>query len=134
MDNIPEREIEARLLFGEAREDTITQRHYPSFQELAVRFGVSHSVVTRIAKKYQCLERREEIERLIDAQAERRLRVWGIATRRQDWLTHQELRDMVNSLLVVASRQINEGVIKITNIEKFECVAQLLLDLHDRLR
>lgn len=50
-------EIDELLVHGEKEELGI---HYPSFRELAKRFQISHSSVSRYSKHHNCLERREK--------------------------------------------------------------------------
>ena len=45
---------------------------YPTYRELAQRFGVGHSTIGRISKSHQCLERRRAIQSRVQARASQR--------------------------------------------------------------
>jgi len=60
---VPWNEVDGLLVLGEAVTDEATGesvRRFPSFREVAERYGVSKSLVGRYAAKHNCLKRREE--------------------------------------------------------------------------
>jgi hypothetical protein len=60
---VPWQEADRLLVFGEVAIDEMTGRHevrYPSYRELARRYGVSVSLIATYASKHQCIKRRHE--------------------------------------------------------------------------
>lgn len=60
---VPWQEADRLLVFGEVVIDEMTGRHevrYPSYRELARRYGVSVSLIATYASKHQCIKRRYE--------------------------------------------------------------------------
>jgi len=58
--------IERLLVFGDFIGDTLAVR-YPSYPDLAQRFGLSATRVARFSRRYDCLKRRAWVQRRIQA-------------------------------------------------------------------
>lgn len=74
---VPWQEAERLLVFGEVAIDEMTGRHevrYPSYRELASRYGVSVSLIATYASKHQCIKRRHENQARTQVQFEELLR------------------------------------------------------------
>jgi len=73
---VPYEELDRILVFGEVvpcEDGTGTTVVYPSYRELAERYGVSHSVVADYAKSRNVRNRRKEAQARIQAKAEHKL-------------------------------------------------------------
>jgi len=60
---VPWNDVDRLLVFGETAKDEASgteAMRFPSFREVATRYGVSKSLVGKYATKHNCLKRREE--------------------------------------------------------------------------
>ncbi|MCU0661722.1 MAG: hypothetical protein MUC50_05275 [Myxococcota bacterium] len=60
----PREEVDRLLVHGELKENPDgTGRHtvYPTYRDIAERFGVAHSIIADYAKQHNCLRRRERV-------------------------------------------------------------------------
>ena len=60
---VPWNDVDRLLVFGETAKDEASGNEavrFPSFREVATRYGVSKSLVGKYATKHNCLKRREE--------------------------------------------------------------------------
>jgi hypothetical protein len=73
---IPWQEADRLLVFGAVAIDEMTGRQevrYPSYRELASRYGVSVSLIATYASKHQCIKRRHENQARTQVQFEQLL-------------------------------------------------------------
>lgn len=73
---LPAEEVDRLLVFGEVvpcENGEGTTVKYPSYRELAERFGCAHSLIAEFSKKNQCRRRREEARARATAQADAKL-------------------------------------------------------------
>lgn len=64
----PHEEVDKLLVHGEtteAEEEGHAHIRYPSYRELAERYGVAHSLIGKFAKEHNCLARRKQAEKRI---------------------------------------------------------------------
>jgi hypothetical protein len=63
---LPADELDRLLVHGEPvaiTDGELEGVHFPSYRELADRYGVAHSLIARFAKEHNCLGRRKQIKR-----------------------------------------------------------------------
>lgn len=73
---VPYEDLDRILVFGEVVEcedGENTTVHFPSYRDLARRYGVSHSLIAQFSKKHNCMRRREEATARIAAKADQKL-------------------------------------------------------------
>ncbi|ACY13618.1 hypothetical protein Hoch_1021 [Haliangium ochraceum DSM 14365] len=73
---VPYEEVDRLLVFGEVvacDDGKGVTTVYPSFREVARRYGVSHSVVTSYAQRHNCMRRREIAQARIEAKTDEKL-------------------------------------------------------------
>jgi hypothetical protein len=65
-------ELDQILVFGEPHPDAIGGISYPSYRELATRYGVAVSVIGDYGRKHKCQKRRKQAAARIRARADER--------------------------------------------------------------
>jgi hypothetical protein len=73
---VPWDEVDRLLVFGERVKDAATGREgvsFPSYTELAARYGVSKSRIGQYATRAKCLRRREEARERVQARYEQKV-------------------------------------------------------------
>jgi hypothetical protein len=73
---VPWDEVDRLLVFGERVKDEVTGREavsFPSYMELAQRYGVSKSRIGQYATRAKCLRRREESRERVQARYEQKV-------------------------------------------------------------
>lgn len=73
---VPWPEVDRLLVFGERVKDEVTGREavsFPSYMELAARYGVSKSRIGQYATRAKCLRRREESQQREQARYEQKV-------------------------------------------------------------
>jgi hypothetical protein len=73
---VPWDEVDRLLVFGEKVKDAATGREgvsFPSYTELAARYGVSKSRIGQYAARAKCLRRREEARERVQARYEQKV-------------------------------------------------------------
>ena len=73
---IPYAELDKLLVFGEVvdgEDGGGPVVSYPSYRELARRYGVCHSVIATYAKRYDCMRRRDLAERRVNKRVDEKL-------------------------------------------------------------
>jgi len=118
-------EVDRLLVFGEvvATEDgENTTVIYPSYRELARRFGVSHSLIAQYSRKHNCLRRREETKARVAAKADQKLvemRARAVALSKDDALR------MIDTYLVGFEQALGEGRVRFDNPTDFNTMLRL---------
>ena len=72
----PHDEVDQLLVHGEAMESASgvgTEMRYPSYRELAKRYGVAHSLIAKFAKAHNCLARRQQAAKRVKDLADTKL-------------------------------------------------------------
>jgi hypothetical protein len=95
---------------------------YPSYRELAARFGCAHSLISHYSKKHDCLRRREQAKARVIAKADEKLielRSTAVALGRDD-----ELR-IIDSYLAGFEEALAEGKVRFDNPSDFNTMVRL---------
>jgi hypothetical protein len=122
---IPYEELDRILVFGEVvpcEDGENTTVAYPSYRDLARRFGVSHSLVAQYAKKHNCMRRREEAQARVAARADQKLielRAGAIAMSKVDALR------IIDSYLAGFEKALAEGRVRFDNPGDFNTMLRL---------
>lgn len=95
---------------------------YPTYREIARRFGVSHSLVSDYSKKHNCLRRRAVAEnRVAEKVADRivELRAQAIAVSREDALK------IIDEFLIEFEKALHDGRVRTDNPSDFNLMVRL---------
>jgi hypothetical protein len=122
---IPYEELDRLLVHGEVTPtgdgdgSTVV---YPSYRELAARFGCAHSLISHYSKKHDCLRRREQAKARVIAKADEKLielRSTAVALSKDD-----ELR-IIDSYLSGFEEALAEGKVRFDNPGDFNTMVRL---------
>lgn len=122
---VPYEELDRILVFGEVVtcEDGENKTvHYPSYRDLARRYGVCNSVIARYSKKHNCLRRREQAQARIAVETDKKLvdlRAKAIAMSRED-----ELR-IIDTYLAGFEGALADGRVRFDNPTDFNTMVRL---------
>ena len=122
---VPYEELDRILVFGEVVtcEDGENKTvHYPSYRDLARRYGVCNSVIARYSKKHNCLRRREQASARIAVETDKKLvdlRATAIAMSRDD-----ELR-IIDTYLAGFEGALADGRVRFDNPTDFNLMVRL---------
>lgn len=122
---VPYEEVDRLLVYGEVvttEDGQGSKVVYPSYRELALRYGVSNSVIAKYARQHNCQHRRESARVKVAAKAEAKLaelRADAIALSRDD-----ELR-IIDAYLLGFKEAIAEGRVRFDNPTDFNTMARL---------
>jgi hypothetical protein len=118
-------EVDKALVFGEVTEcadGETSDVRYPSYREIAARYGVSHSLIAQYSKRHDCLRRRESARVRITARAEQKLvelRASAMAYSRDD-----ELR-LIDTFLLGFEKALAEGRVRYDDPSDFNLMVRL---------
>ena len=122
---LPAEEVDRLLVFGEVvtcddgSSQTVT---YPSYRDLAERFGVSTTLIAKYSKDHNCIRRREQAKARIQAQADQKLvelRATAVALSKDD-----ELR-IIDTYLAGFEKALAEGRVRFDNPGDFNTMVRL---------
>ena len=122
---VPYNEVDRLLVFGEVVEcadGETSDVRYPSYREVAARYGVSHSLIAQYSKRHDCLRRRENARVRITARAEQKLvelRASALAYSRDD-----ELR-LIDTFLLGFEKALAEGRVRYDDPSDFNLMVRL---------
>ena len=122
---VPYEELDRILVFGEVVtcEDGENKTvHYPSYRDLARRYGVCNSVIARYSKKHNCLRRREQATARIAVETDKKLvdlRATAIAMSKDD-----ELR-IIDTYLAGFEMALADGRVRFDNPTDFNTMVRL---------
>lgn len=122
---LPYEEIDRVLVFGEVvacDDGKNTTVVYPSYRDLARRYGVSHSLIADYAKKHNCMRRREVAQARIEEKTDQKLielRSTALAMSKDD-----ELR-IIDSYLAGFEKALSEGRVRFDNPGDFNTMVRL---------
>jgi len=123
--SLPYEELDQLLVHGEMVdcEDGVHQtRVYPTYRELAARYGVAHSLIAQYSKKHHCLHRRQEarlrFERKVEEKLEE-LRAETVALERADTLR------IIDTYLLSFEQALKEGRVRTDNPGDFNAMVRL---------
>jgi hypothetical protein len=116
----PEAEVDRLLVHGEERPDGSV--HFPSFRDLGVRYGVSHSLFAAYSRKHNCLGRRQEAQGQVRAIAHERI----VAERGQrDGEQKAALLGMLDGYFTSFAEALRDGRVRTDNIGDFDRACRL---------
>lgn len=122
---LPYEEIDRILVFGEVvscDDGKNTTVVYPSYRDLARRYGVSHSLIADYAKKHNCMRRREVAQARIEEKTDQKLielRSTALAMSKDD-----ELR-IIDTYLAGFEKALSEGRVRFDNPGDFNTMVRL---------
>ncbi len=121
---VPYDELDRVLVFGEVvqTDEGGTSIVYPSYRDLAQRYGVAHSLVAQYARKHDCLRRRKEAKARVAVKAEQKIvemRATAIALSKDDALR------MIDTYLVGFEKALSEGRVRFDNPTDFNTMLRL---------
>ncbi len=122
---VPYEELDRILVFGEVvtcEDGESTTVQYPSYRDLARRYGVCNSVIARYSKKHNCLRRREQASARIAVETDKKLvdlRSTAIAMSRED-----ELR-IIDTYLAGFEGALADGRVRFDNPTDFNLMVRL---------
>ncbi len=122
---VPYEELDRILVFGEVvtcEDGESSTVQYPSYRDLARRYGVCNSVIARYAKKHNCMRRREQARARIAVETDKKmveLRATAIALSRDD-----ELR-IIDTYLAGFEGALAEGRVRLDNPTDFNTMVRL---------
>lgn len=122
---VPYEDVDRLLVFGEVvptEDGHGTTVVYPSYRDLALRYGVSNSVIAVYAKKHNCLKRREVAQARIAAKADDKLvelRAEAIALSKDDQLR------IIDTYLTGFEKALGEGKVRFDNPSDFNLLCRL---------
>lgn len=118
-------ELDRLLVFGEIvptddrKGSTVC---YPSNRELARRYGVAHSLVTRYARRHNCIARRKEAQARVHIKADQKIierRATAIAFKKEDEL------QIIDSYLAGFRTAVAEGRVSFDSVTDFNTLIRL---------
>jgi hypothetical protein len=122
---IPYEELDRILVFGEVvpcEDSAYSTVEYPSYRDLARRFGVSHSLIAQYAKRHDCMRRREQAQARIAAQADQKLvelRATAIA------MSKDHALHIIDNYLVGFEKALAEGRVRFDSPGDFNTMLRL---------
>lgn len=121
---IPYEELDRLLVFGEAQvvDSGSTTTVYPTYRQLAERYGVAPSVIATYAKSRNCLKRRQQAATRVAVRTEEKLvelRADAIA------VGEERLIQMIDDFLLGFERALKEGRVRSDNPTDVNTLARL---------
>lgn len=121
---IPYEELDRLLVFGEVQvlNDGRTLTVYPTYRELAERYGVASSVIASYSKSRNCMRRREQNARRIASRVEDKL-----VNLRAEVISVGEDRlvQMIDKFLLSFEKALEEGRVRADNPADVNTLARL---------
>ena len=118
-------ELDRLLVFGEqvpCEDGSGTMKSYPSYRELAVRYGVGYAVIGDYAKKHNCQQRRKLAEVRILARADEKqieIQAEAIAFSREEEIA------IIDTYLLGFKKALAEGRVRFDNPTDFNTLSRL---------
>lgn len=122
---VPYQQVDRILVFGElvdsgdGKEPTVV---FPSYRELAKRFGVCHSVIADYAKKHDCMRRREQAQSRVEARTDEKLielRASAFAMSKDDTLR------IIDAYIGGFEKAVADGRVRFENPTDFNTMVRL---------
>lgn len=118
-------ELDRLLVFGEVVDEgnglgPVTR--YPSYRELAGRYGVSHSLIATYATRHQCLHRRDVARLRLDARTDDKLieqRASAIAD------CKVEVGDIIEGFISEFKKALADGRVRSDSVSDFNMMVRL---------
>jgi len=121
---VPYDELDRLLVFGEVVQTAEggSSVVYPSYRDLAQRYGVAHSLVAQYARKHDCLRRRKDAKVRVAVKTEQKLvemRATVLALSKDDALR------MIDTYLVGFEKALSEGRVRFDSPTDFNTMLRL---------
>lgn len=122
---LPYDEVDRLLVFGEVvktESGESTTVVYPSYREIARRYGVSHSLIAQYSKRHDCLRRRKEAKARIAVKTDQKLvemRATAIA------ISKDESLQIIDTYLAGFRDALAEGRVRFDNPTDFDRMCRL---------
>jgi hypothetical protein len=122
---LPYDEVDRLLVFGEVvktESGESTTVVYPSYREIARRYGVSHSLIAQYSKRHDCLRRRKEAKARIAVKTDQKLvemRATAIAVSKDESL------QIIDTYLAGFRDALAEGRVRFDNPTDFDRMCRL---------
>lgn len=121
---VPYDELDRLLVFGEVVQTAEggSSVVYPSYRDLAQRYGVAHSLVAQYARKHDCLRRRKNAKVRVAVKTEQKLvemRATALALSKDDALR------MIDTYLVGFEKALSEGRVRFDSPTDFNTMLRL---------
>lgn len=123
--HLPYEEIDRLLVFGElvltsdGKSKTVV---YPSYRELAQRYGVAHSLIADYGRRHNCLRRRNVARARVEEQTDQRL--VELRAKAQAVSRDQVIR-IIDTYLAGFERALAEGRVRSDNASDFNMMVRL---------
>ena len=122
---VPYEELDRILVFGEVvpcEDGESTTVQYPSYRDLARRYGVSNSVIARYAKEHDCQRRREVAKGRVAAKADQKLvelRAHALAVSKDEQVR------IIDGYLSAFEKALADGRVRCDNPSDFNLLCRL---------
>jgi hypothetical protein len=123
--SFPREEVDRLLVHGELVEmpdGNAMHVVYPTYRDIAERFGVAHSIIADYAKQHNCLRRRERVQQRVQIMADTQLaefRAHQLAVTRDDQVR------AIDKFLVKFEEAIEEGRVRTDNPSDYNSMSRL---------
>ncbi len=123
--SFPTEEVDRLLVHGEEvpmGDGSAATVAFPSFRDIARRFDVSHSLITRYARQHDCLGRRKRAQRRVESRADEKLielRAEALAFTRDDQVR------TIDRFLVQFEEAVQDGRVRCDNPSDFNVMVRL---------
>jgi hypothetical protein len=118
-------QLDKLLVYGELAptdDGSGTTTVFPSYRQLAERFGVSHAVISDYAKKHNCMKRRERARLRTELRVEEKM-----IEARAEAITVTKDRELaiIDAYLLGFERALTEGRVRFDNPTDYNTMARL---------
>lgn len=123
--SFPAEEVDRLLVHGEPKQVSdgeVEGVRYPSYRELAERYGVAHSLIARYAKQHNCMARRKQASKRVRQLSDDKLielRADALAFSRDDQVR------TIDRYLVKFEAAVAEGSVRFDNPSDFNLMCRL---------
>ncbi|MDJ0766778.1 MAG: hypothetical protein QNJ97_27645 [Myxococcota bacterium] len=120
---VPWDEVDSLIVHGEAVEtENGTATVHPSFREIAKRYGVSHSLISKYSRQHNCMRRRKQLEKRVRELADLKIaeyRAEELAIRKDDMVR------AIDKFLLQFEESLTEGRVRVDNPTDYNTMVRL---------
>jgi hypothetical protein len=122
---IAHHELDRLLVFGEVIDEGDGHgpaTHFPSYRDLAKRYGVSHSVIANYSSRHDCLRRREAAKQRVDARTDEKL-----VEQRATELASGKTRalEAIDAFITAFGQALADGRVRVDSVTDFNLMIRL---------